>query len=373
MNFENPYVLLLLLIPFGCVFQVWRPKPPGRRVIPMDLSGGNPALGVLVNLALTAILIGIGWAVIRVARPNFAFTYPKVLTALAIPLALLVWTWLRDSGRIAVPFDHGAGGAPVTRVFLDIAESIPAAILALVILILAGPQKFEAPQNKRGLTNIEICLDVSGSMTAPFGEGSRYDAAMRCVNEFVDYRKGDAFGLTFFGNEKLHWCPLTSDVSAIKCSPPFMRPENIPPWFGGTEIGKALRACKKVLEEREEGDKMIMLVTDGFSADLTGGNDQLVAQELKQAGIVCYAVMVGEDKPPDEVSLICEATGGQSFDSGDPDRLSAVFKRIDQMKQAKMEKSIPEASDDFRPYCIAALSLLGVGLLTALGLRYTPW
>lgn len=373
MNFEHPFVLLLLLIPFACVFQVWRAKPPGRRIIPMDLSGGVPAAGVLVNLAFTAVLCAIGWLVILVAKPNFQFTHPWLLGLLVVPLGVMVWVWHRESGRVAVPFDHGRGGAPVSRVFIDLAESLPAAVLAVAVLLLAGPQKFEAPKTKRGLTNIEICLDVSGSMTAKFGEGDRYDAAMKCVSEFVDYRKGDAFGLTFFGNEKLHWCPLTTDSSAIKCSTPFMRPDKIPYWFGGTEIGKALRACKKVLEEREQGDKMIMLVTDGFSFDLTGGNAETIAAELKAAGITVFAVMVGEEQPPDEVAVICEATGGRSFDSGDPERLSAVFKRIDQMKQASLEKTIPEASDDFRPYCLAGLSALGLGLLTAFGLRYTPW
>ena len=66
---------------------------------------------------------------------------------------------------------------------------------------------------------------------------------MDAINEFLDYREGDAFGLTFFGNNVLHWVPLTTDASAVSCAPPFMRPEVAPPWFGGTEIGKALLAC----------------------------------------------------------------------------------------------------------------------------------
>ena len=52
------------------------------------------------------------------------------------------------------------------------------------------------------------------------GDGSRYDTAMKSLDDFLTYRKGDAFGLTFFGNNTLHWVPLTSDVSAIRCSPP---------------------------------------------------------------------------------------------------------------------------------------------------------
>ena len=69
----------------------------------------------------------------------------------------------------------------------------------------------------------------------------------------VDYRKGDSFGLTFFGNNYLHWIPLTSDPSAFRCSIPFMRPENAPPGFGGTEIGKAVLGCRDKLTERHDG------------------------------------------------------------------------------------------------------------------------
>src|SRR5207248_3209631 len=125
-------------------------------------------------------------------------------------------------------FDHGRPGRGLPwRVALEVAASLPAVLLAVALVLLAGPQRPGKPGTKRKLTNIEICLDISGSMTAKFGEGSRYDAAMKSVEEFVDYCKGDAVGLTFFGNSVLHWVPLTADPSAIKCAPPFMRPEKV--------------------------------------------------------------------------------------------------------------------------------------------------
>ena len=40
-------------------------------------------------------------------------------------------------------------------------------------------------------------------------------------------------------------------------------------------IGKALLACKEILTSREEGDRMIILVSDGESFDLSGGNDEI--------------------------------------------------------------------------------------------------
>ena len=52
---------------------------------------------------------------------------------------------------------------------------------------------------------------------------------------------------------------------------------------------------------------------------------------------------------------------------------SAVFERIDQMQQTKLEKVSTETLDDYQPWCWLGLSLLAASLLCAYGLRYTPW
>jgi Ca-activated chloride channel family protein len=257
-------------------------------------------------------------------------------------------------------------------------ESMPPLLLALAIILLAGPQRRGEPKDKRILTNIELCLDVSGSMMAQFGDGSRYDTAMQALNEFVTYRKGDAFGLTFFADDTLQWVPLTSDVSAIRCSPPFMRPEVAPDWVGtwGTDIGKALRACGRVLRERAEGDRMIVLVSDGEDvADLVRTH-QDITREMIADKITVYAVIIQENSGSsiqDEVVNITHLTGGDAFMVGDPDAMKTIFRHIDQIKQTRVEKTIGETLDDFVPWAIVGLSLVGVALLSLFGLRYTPW
>jgi Ca-activated chloride channel family protein len=302
------------------------------------------------------------------------FLHPYYLLLLIVPAALLVWVWRRTGQQIVLPLDHGKPGrGRVWGALLDVAESMPPLVLAVAIILLAGPQRYGEPEAKRKLTNIQLCLDISGSMTTEFGEGSRYDTAMRSVDEFLTYRKGDAVGLTFFGNSVLHWCPLTSDTSAVRCAPPFMRPENVPMWFNGTEIARALRACKKVLVERQDGDRMIVLLTDGESIDLYGGNAENLAKELNDANITVFAIIIGMDRIQDEIITITHRTGGEAWEAGDPEALRAVFKRIDLMKQAPIEKRLADTLDDFRPYCAVGLCLLGLCSLAAFGLRYTPW
>jgi Ca-activated chloride channel family protein len=303
--------------------------------------------------------------------------YPWVLFALVVPGALLIWVWasrwIPAGGRTVLPFDHGRrGGGWIWWAVLGLAESIPPLLLAAAVFLLAGPQKYGAPETKRRMTNIQFCVDVSGSMIAPFGEGNRYDGAMKAIDKFLDYRKGDSFGLTFFGDNFIHWCPLTTDPSAIRCSLPFMRPEVAPYWFGGTNIGKALQGCKKLLAEREEGDRMILLVTDGFDFDLETVGPQ-IAKEFKDANITVFAVIVGYHQIQDAIVTVTRGTGGDAFTVDDPEALKSVFQKIDQMKQAKVEKTIAEPMDNYRPYAVAGMILLGLGNLCLFGLRYTPW
>ena len=303
-----------------------------------------------------------------------SFAHPWLLLLLLIPAILVAWIWKRDTGRVMLPFDHGRqrDGALLSGL-TNLAESLPALLLAVVIVVLAGPQQLSEPKTKRALTNIEFCVDISGSMTAPFGDGSRYDGSMEAINEFLDFRQGDAFGLTFFGNSVLHWVPLTTDTSAVRCSPPFMRPEMAPRWFGGTEIGKALRACRKVLIGREEGDRMIVLVSDGYSFDLANGNDMKLAKKLRDDSIVVYAVHIADSQVPDPIVNITSITGGEVFNPGDPEALKGVFRRIDEMQETRLEKTAAETMDNFFPYCVVGLSLLGFGVVASYGLRYTPW
>ena len=304
-----------------------------------------------------------------------AFGNPGWLLALVFPAALLFWAWWRRGLGVVLPLDHGQGTRTSRlRLFVNTVQSLPALLLAVAILFLAVPQKYGAPKDKRALTNIQFALDVSGSMTAQFGsEGTRYDAAMKAINRFITFRKGDAFGLTVFGNNYLHWVPLTDDVSAFDCALPFLRPELMPDGFGGTEIGKALRACATVLREQEEGDRMIVLVSDGYSWDLGGGNDVAVAAELKKDNIAVFTIHAAEGDPPDPLYVITGATGGAVFAASDPKALEVVFKRIDEMRKPQFEKSAADLNDNFGWLAVAGLLLLGGWLLGQLGLRYTPW
>jgi Ca-activated chloride channel homolog len=306
-----------------------------------------------------------------------SFVYQYILFALVVPAALFirVWAhhWARNRAAVTLPFDHARrGGGWGWWLALSPAESLPPLLMTVAVLLLAGPQRYGAPETKRRMTNIQFCLDVSGSMTSPFGEASRYDGAMKSIDRFLDNRKGDSFGLTFFGDNFIHWCPLTTDPSAIRCSMPFMRPEIAPPWFGGTDIAKALRGCERVLRDRQDGDRMILLITDGIDPGLDPEAAEL-AKTFRDQNITVFCVIVGYHQIQDGIIAVTRGTGGDAFTVDDPEALKVVFTKIDQMKQAKVEKTIAEPMDFFGPYVIVGLVLLGLALLALFGLRYTPW
>ena len=305
---------------------------------------------------------------------GFSFAHPLALLLLVLPVFLGAWEILRRGHRVALPFDHRA---PKRRRWLTgivtSANLLPALILAVAIVILAGPRREDAAAREKELTNIHLCLDVSGSMTAPFGDGSRYDGAMKAITEFTTYRDRDAFGLTVFGNEVLHWVPVTKDLSAIRLSTPFLRPERMPPYFGGTQIGKALLSCRDVLRQKHEGDRMIILVSDGQSADLGPQRSQEVATELKAERIVVYPIHVGGDAVPQDMYTLASFTGGEVFAAGDPAALQTVFQRIDQMQAAKLKPPGRHYVDYFEPFAIAGVVIVSVYGLSLFGVRYTPW
>jgi Ca-activated chloride channel homolog len=305
------------------------------------------------------------------------FARPWMLLLLVLPVLHLYWVWQRRGGRIAVPFDSDGnrrlGSGWVVRGLIGIGESLPALLMAVAIMLISLPQELAAPKQLRALTNIQFVVDISGSMTAKFGKGSRYDASMKAINEFLDFRDGDSFGLTFFGNNYLHWVPLTSDPSAFRHSIPFMRPENAPPGFGGTEIGKAVLGAREVLTSRVDGDRMMILVTDGMSGDIQNGAELDLARRLKGDGIKLFAINIQDREAPGEIVNLARLTGGEVFNPGDTNALKGVFADIDEMTKTELEQGTAELVDWFWPFGIAGLGVLGLYMLFMLGWRYTPW
>lgn len=303
-----------------------------------------------------------------------SFHHPWLLLLLVLPILHGFWLWVRRGQPLVTPFDHaGPADGRWLRRLTVCCETLVSLLMAVVVLLLAGPRKPAPPVDERVLNNIVFVLDVSGSMGMNVAPGvTRYDAAMQNIRAFCRHRKGDAFGLTIFGAEFLHWLPPTKELTAIEYSAPFLRPGTLPYWFGGTMIAKALEGTIPRLLSSVEGDRAIILVTDGQSSDFQNGRDREVSLKLAEAKIRVYTILIGNEQSTG-VHLIAAQTGGRVFQAADPQALSYVFGEIDRMEKARFRPAVADWVDRTQPFAIAALGLLGLVALGQFGLRFTPW
>lgn len=308
-----------------------------------------------------------------------SFHHPEYLWLLALPLIWGFWQWVRRGHAVPLPFDHGTQReGRFLRFCIHLAGTLPAVLLAVSVLMIAGPRRPAPPTDERVLNNIILCIDVSGSMNARFASGgSRFEAAVAAAREFCTFREGDAFGLTVFGSEYIHWVPPTRELSAVSSAMDHVRPQNMPSWMGGTMIANALRGCRDALARVKEGDRAIVIISDGASADFSNGGDRAVAEELAQDGVTVFGILIGDagsggvnSSGLETVSL---ATGGKTFVAGDPGALDAVFREIDRMQKANFKPTSADWVDNHEPFALAGLAALLLQVLAWLGLRYTPW
>lgn len=323
---------------------------------------------------------------------NLVFLHPQWLALLALPVILAFWEWVRRGQPIVLPFDHGRQRRGLMLRFLVLcANCLPAGLLALAIIFLAHPVIFNPPAIERKLTNIQILLDTSGSMAEAHGSQAngrhrRFDSAMDAIEQFIKYRQGDAYGLSIFSRHFIHWVPLTLDTQSIILAKPFIQPDNPkldPPSMGRhglpdalwgiTYIGKALYGAVDLLAQRPTGDRMVILLTDGESSDITPPQDGPIIAALKAQNITVFAILLSDEVMQPQLLGIARATGGDAFSAITPEALHAVFKRIDEMNKVVVLQKQPQASDYYDPFFLPAIALLGLSVLALFGLRFTPW
>ncbi len=310
------------------------------------------------------------------------FAHPNLIMLLAIPVTLLFWEWVRRGQPLVMPFDgvRQRRGWLLGLLVLT-ANSLPAVLLAMAIVLLARPLTYAPPKTQRELSNIQIVLDASTSMVfSTYGpqDGekryTRFDGAMDALETFLTTREGDAFGLTIFSRNFIHWVPLTQDTAAIRMARTFIWPELFPDEiWGHTFIAKALNGAIAPLSKHAEGDRMIILITDGEGEDIGGGRERDVIDKLQRHDIVVFAIALNDNGFTPGLENIARETGGEIFKALTPQTLQTVFDRIDQMKKVEIRSTKPEVIDFFDPFLRPTLALLAVQVLVLFGLRFTPW
>jgi Ca-activated chloride channel homolog len=169
------------------------------------------------------------------------------------------------------------------------------------VLALARPQYGSRTRllRKRGV-DVVIALDFSKSMLARDVRPSRIDRAKAELTAFLDELSGDRVGIVAFAGETMEF-PMTVDYAATTLFFRDLGPSDMP--VGGTAIGRALTAAKRLLERASRGApvtdeklpaptraRVVVLLTDGEDHE---GDPVAAAQELAKIGARVYVVGIG--------------------------------------------------------------------------------
>lgn len=224
--------------------------------------------------AIPLVVLALGWNAARRKRATEAFGERATVDALIVGRA----EWWR-----------------ATRAVLMLVGA------ALLIVAFAGPQYGSRTRvlSKRGI-DIVIALDFSKSMLAQDVHPSRIKRAKAELERLLDELDGDRVGLVAFAGDAMAF-PMTVDYSAVRLFLRDLGPMDMP--VGGTAIGKALIASKRLIESSNEGrgdqsspdrrSKVVILLTDGEDHE---GDPLAAAEELSAAGIQVYAVGIGSGR-----------------------------------------------------------------------------
>ena len=217
--------------------------------------------------------------------------------------------------------------------------------LGLAIVALARPQYGSRTKllSKRGV-DVVIALDFSKSMLAQDIRPSRIDRAKAEIARFISELVGDRVGVVAFAGDTMEF-PMTTDYAAAALFFRELTPADMP--VGGTAIGRALTASKRLLERSNKNEaelppaerraKVVVLMTDGEDHE---GDPAAAAEELAQIGAKVFVIALGS-KSGEPIPTYAEDgtwTGYMRGDDGQP-VLSVLTPEAEKQLKAVVEKT----------------------------------
>jgi Ca-activated chloride channel family protein len=321
---------------------------------------------------------------------NLTFAQPLFLWLLVLVPGMVAFYVLRQQKTSASllmpglqPFNKTGSSF---RIWLrHLLFALRAAAVALLIIVLARPQKTDKFQNvsTEGI-DIILALDISGSMLARDFKPDRLEASKNVATEFISGRPYDRIGLVVFSGESFTQCPVTTDHAVLVN---LMREIQSGMIEDGTAIGNGLATAVNRIKDSEAKSKVIILLTDGVNN--RGEIAPATAADIaKTFGIRVYTIGVGtqgmapypvqtpyglqyQDMPVeiDEAILkeISSKTGGRYFRATDNNKLIQVYAEIDKLEKSKIDvRQFTRKEEKFLIPAIIAFILLGLEALSRL-------
>ena len=317
---------------------------------------------------------------------NFIFINTEFFFLLLIPIALLIWYFLKNkknTSEIIFSDLHSLENTKtIKNKLIHLTYLFKICALILLIIALARPQSSTnwEESTTEGI-DIILSMDISGSMLAEDLKPNRLEASKEVAMDFISKRANDRVGLVIFSGESFTQCPLTTDhnvlINLFKDVKSGMVED-------GTAIGMGLATAVNRLKESDAISKVIILLTDGVNNK--GVVAPFTAAEIaKKFGIRVYTIGVGTEgyapypfQTPfgiqyqdvevqiDEETLqnIATVTDGKYFRATNNINLKEIYKDIDKLEKSKIEVTeFHKRSEEFNKFAIPALLLLVLGFI----------
>jgi Ca-activated chloride channel family protein len=302
------------------------------------------------------------------------FTHPVALAITVLVVALCtaaLWALARRRTADALAYSdlRFLEAAAAARIpWTTILGAAWALAVACFGVALAGPHLLAPVSVRDGA--VALCIDTSGSLSAPAIEPTRADAALRAARAFIDdVPDGTRISIVAFSSSAEVVLPATDDKDAAREAL-----GRVPPPNGGTAIGDALLVAARSLPAVHH--RAIVLVTDGVNNQ---GSDPLeVAPQIGQAGTTIDTVGIGtsgsgllipgttEEAELDENALRAVAAAGHGSYArvGDADALAArlsAIARASTIERRRVDASLPLALAGGTLMIVATFGALGLG------------
>jgi Ca-activated chloride channel family protein len=160
------------------------------------------------------------------------------------------------------------------------------------VLALAGLRWGEhLVEERRSGQELVICLDVSNSMLADEGGGSRLEHSIRTIRRTVEELEGVRIGLVVFKGQAVQLIPLTEDRSVLETALRYIGPSVMTDPGSGLEEG--IRRSVESFPPSAQTYRSILLFSDG---EYHSGNPLAAAEQAGSARIPVYVAAVGTDE-----------------------------------------------------------------------------
>ncbi|MFC4698837.1 vWA domain-containing protein [Glaciecola siphonariae] len=318
----------------------------------------------------------------------FEFVWPYVF--ILLPLPYLVRRFMPakpapQSAALRVPSLQRFDGVHTTKKGTSrLGACLAFLIWVLLVSAAARPQwlgeAISIPSEGRDLM---VAVDLSGSMKQADmkiqgREVNRLSMIKYVLSDFIERRVGDRLGLILFADTAYLQAPLTFDRETVKT----LLDESVIGLVGErTAIGDAIGLAVKRFSDKQESNRVLVLLTDGQN---TAGNispEQALSLAVANK-VTIYTIGVGADEqvvssffgqrtinPSQDLderllSDIARQTGGQYFRARDTEELSNIYQLLDTLEpiEGNSQKMRPQSALFYYPLG-AAIALVALALV----------